>query len=40
MFVSVPSMSECLDNHEQEVVEERVNGPVITHLQSVSRSTA
>jgi hypothetical protein len=40
MFVHVSSMSECHDDHEQDIVEDRVNDPIIPHPQSITRSTA
>jgi hypothetical protein len=40
MFVNVSSMSKCHDDHQQDIVEDRVNDPINPHPQSTARSTA
>jgi hypothetical protein len=40
MFVDVSWMSECHDDHEQDIVDDGVNDPIIPHPQSITRSTA
>jgi hypothetical protein len=38
MFIDIPSMSECHDNHQKNVVDHRVNDSIVTHLNSIPGS--
>ena len=40
MFVNVSSMSQCHDDYEQDIVEDRVNDPVVPYSHSIAGSAA
>jgi hypothetical protein len=40
MFIDVSSMSQRHDDHEQDIIDDRVNDPVVPHSHSIAMSAA
>jgi len=37
MFIDVSPMSQCNDDHEEDIVDDRVHDPVVPHPHSIAR---